>query len=94
MKTFLQKQGGGAVLLIWSINFSHYGIKHQKRRILGGFNKKDMNVNTSVGQRVYDTDEDVVEALSLPTTPFPFQSKTKYRNKLESTLVLALAQEE
>jgi hypothetical protein len=30
----------------------------------------------------------------LPNTPFPFQSKTKYRNTLESTLVLALAQEE
>jgi hypothetical protein len=94
MKTFLEKQGGGAVLLIWSINFFPYGIKLQKRRNLGGFNKKDMNVNTWVGQRVYDTDEDVVEALSLPTTPFLFQSKTKYRNKLESTLVLALAQEE
>jgi hypothetical protein len=35
-----------------------------------------------------------VEALSLPNTPFPFQSKTKHRNTLESTLVLALAQEE
>jgi hypothetical protein len=35
-----------------------------------------------------------VEALSLPNTPFPFQSKTKYRNTLENTLVLALAQEE
>jgi hypothetical protein len=35
-----------------------------------------------------------VEALSLPNTPFPFQSKTRHRNTLESTLVLALAQEE
>jgi hypothetical protein len=35
-----------------------------------------------------------VEALSWPNTPFPFQSKTKYRNTLKSTLVLALAQEE
>jgi hypothetical protein len=34
-----------------------------------------------------------VEALSLPYTPFPFQSRTKDRNILESTLVLALAQE-
>jgi hypothetical protein len=33
-----------------------------------------------------------VEALSLPNTAFPFQSKTKYRNTLENTLVLALAQ--
>jgi hypothetical protein len=35
-----------------------------------------------------------LEVLPLPTTPFPFQSKTKYRNTLGSTLVLALAQEE
>jgi hypothetical protein len=35
-----------------------------------------------------------VEALSLSNTPFPFQSKTKHRNTLEGTLVLALAQEE
>jgi hypothetical protein len=35
-----------------------------------------------------------VEALSVPNTPFPFQSKTKHRNTLERTLVLALAQEE
>jgi hypothetical protein len=35
-----------------------------------------------------------VEALSLPNTPFPFKSKTKHRNTLESTLVLVLAQEE
>jgi hypothetical protein len=33
-----------------------------------------------------------VEALSLPNTPFPFQSKTKDTNILENTLVLALAQ--
>jgi hypothetical protein len=31
-----------------------------------------------------------VEALSLPNTPFPFQSKTNHRDILESTLVLAL----
>jgi hypothetical protein len=30
----------------------------------------------------------------LPNIPFLFQSKTKQRNSLESTLVLALAQEE
>jgi hypothetical protein len=40
------------------------------------------------------TDEDAVEALPLPTTPFFFQSKTKYRNTLGRTLVLVLAQEE
>jgi hypothetical protein len=34
------------------------------------------------------------DTLSSPNTPFPFQSKTNYRNILESTLVLALAQEE
>jgi hypothetical protein len=44
--------------------------------------------------RAKDTDEYGVEALPLPTTPFPFQFKTKYRNTLGSTLVLALAQEE
>jgi hypothetical protein len=32
--------------------------------------------------------------LSLPKTLFPFQSTTKYRNTLESTLVIAFAQEE
>jgi hypothetical protein len=35
-----------------------------------------------------------VKALPLPITPFPFQSKTKYKNTLGSTFVLALAQEE
>jgi hypothetical protein len=35
-----------------------------------------------------------VEALSLPNAPFPFQSKTKYKNTLDNTLVLVLAQEE
>jgi hypothetical protein len=34
-----------------------------------------------------------VEALSLPNTPFAFQSKTKHRNSIEIILVLALAQE-
>jgi hypothetical protein len=43
---------------------------------------------------VNDTVRVGVEALSLLNTPFPFQSKTKDRNTLESTLVLALAQEE
>jgi hypothetical protein len=32
--------------------------------------------------------------LPLPTTPFFFQSKTKYKYTLESTLVLVSAQEE
>jgi hypothetical protein len=39
--------------------------------------------------RAKDTDEYVAEALPLPTTPFPFQSKTNYRSTLGSTLVLA-----
>ena len=52
-----------------------------------------MKVNTLVGQRVYDTDKAVVEALSLPITPFSFQSKIEYRNTHGSILVLALAQE-
>jgi hypothetical protein len=41
-----------------------------------------------------DTDRVVVEDLPLPNIPFSFQSMTKDRNTLESTLVLALAQEE
>jgi hypothetical protein len=45
-------------------------------------------------KRRYDTDRVVVEALPLPITPFPFQSKTKHRNTLGNTLVLALEQEE
>jgi hypothetical protein len=44
--------------------------------------------------RAKDIDECGAEALPLPTTPFPFQFKTKYRNTLASTLLLALAQEE
>jgi hypothetical protein len=43
---------------------------------------------------VNDTVRVRVEALSLPKTPFPFQSMTTYRDTLESTLVVALAQEE
>jgi hypothetical protein len=40
---------------------------------------------------INDTDRVLVEALPLLNTPFFFQSKTKDRNKLGSTLVLALA---
>jgi hypothetical protein len=80
--------------LLWPINFFPFGIKRQKQRNLEACNKKDMNVSTWVGQWVYDTDEDAVEALPLPTTPFSFESKTKYRNTLGNTLVLDLAQEE
>jgi hypothetical protein len=35
-----------------------------------------------------------MEVFPLPATPFPFQFKTKYRDRLGSTLVLTLAQEE
>jgi hypothetical protein len=35
-----------------------------------------------------------VQTLTLPSTPSPFQSKTKYENTLGITLVLALTQEE
>jgi hypothetical protein len=45
-------------------------------------------------QRVNDTLRLGVEALSLPNTSFPFQFKTNHKNTLESTLVLAFAQEE
>jgi hypothetical protein len=43
--------------------------------------------------RAKDTDEYGAEALPLPATSFPFQFKTKYRNTLGRTIVLALAQE-
>jgi hypothetical protein len=35
-----------------------------------------------------------VEALSLPNTPFPFQSTINHKDILENTLVVVLAQEE
>jgi hypothetical protein len=44
--------------------------------------------------RAKDIDKYGAEALPLPTTPFPFQFKTKYRNTLKSILASALAQEE
>ena len=44
--------------------------------------------------RAKETNEYGAEALPLPTTSFPFQFKTKYRNTCGSILVLALAQEE
>jgi hypothetical protein len=47
-----------------------------------------------VRQRINNTDRVGVEALPLPNTPFLFQSKTNHRDIFESTLVLALAQEE
>jgi hypothetical protein len=43
---------------------------------------------------INDTDRVVLKALPLSNTLFSFQSMTKDRNTLESTLVLALAQEE
>jgi hypothetical protein len=43
---------------------------------------------------INDTVRVGVEPLSLSNTPFSFQFKTRHRNILESTLVLALAQEE
>jgi hypothetical protein len=45
-------------------------------------------------QRVNDTVRVGVEALSLPNTPFSFQSKTNTRYTHGSRLVLVLAQEE
>jgi hypothetical protein len=51
-----------------------------------------MKVMSSI--RINDTDIVVVEALPLPNTPFPFQSKTNHRDTHGSTLILALAQEE
>jgi hypothetical protein len=66
----------------------------KKQRNMGAFNKRDMDLSTWVRQMTFDTDGDAVEALPLPSTPFPFQSKTMYENTLGSTLVLALAQKE
>jgi hypothetical protein len=45
-------------------------------------------------QRVNDTIRVEVEALSLPETSFPFESKTNTRYTHGSRLVLVLAQEE
>jgi hypothetical protein len=53
-----------------------------------------MNASTRVGQGIFDTDRDAVEALHLPSTPFSFKSKTKYGYTLGGILVLSLAQEE
>jgi hypothetical protein len=94
LKEFLENR-----VVVWSFYFgpitlSLFGIKHQKWRELEVFYKKDRNVNSWVGQRIDDTDKVVVEALSLPITPFPFQSKANNSNTLGSTLVLPVAQEE
>jgi hypothetical protein len=43
---------------------------------------------------INDTVRVGVEALPLPNTTFSFQFKTNHGHTLESTLVLALAQEE
>jgi hypothetical protein len=43
---------------------------------------------------INDTVRAGVEALSLLSTPFPFQFKTNHRKTIEHTLVLTLAQEE
>jgi hypothetical protein len=62
-----------------------------KNEELVAFYKRDRNVNTGVGKRIYDIDRVVVEALPLRITPFPFKSKTKDRNTFGNTLVLDLA---
>jgi hypothetical protein len=46
LKKFFRKQGGGAVLLLWPINFSPFGNKRQNKENLEAFYKKDMNVST------------------------------------------------
>jgi hypothetical protein len=40
------------------------------------------------------SNEYAMEVFLLTATPFPFKFKTKYRDRLGSTLVLTLAQEE
>jgi hypothetical protein len=81
------------IFLLWHINFSPFGIKRQKRRNLEAYNRKDTDLSTLVGQRVFDTDGDAVEAFALPVTLLPFQSKTKCENTVGSILFLALAKE-
>jgi hypothetical protein len=75
-----------------------FGIKREKKRELEASNlsplEKDMNESSWVGQRINDTDRVVVDALPLPISSFPFQSRTNHGNTLGNTLVLALAQEE
>jgi hypothetical protein len=76
--------------LVWPINFSPLALSAKNREIdrsLKRYESKYMS-------RSKDTNEYGAEALPLPTTPFPCQFKTKYRNTLGSTLVLALAQKE
>jgi hypothetical protein len=78
------------------INFSPLTLIAKNEELERPTNSAPLNMNESlsVGQRINDTDIVVVEALPLPNTTFPFQSKTKDKNTLGSTLVLALAQEE
>jgi hypothetical protein len=76
------------------IILSPFSIKRKKQKELEAFyslpqKRKDMNGSSCVRQRINDTDRVIVEALPLPITLFPFQSKTKDSNTLRSTLVLA-----
>jgi hypothetical protein len=67
---------------------------------LSPIGKRNMSDRLYQFESLWNTDKVVndtvrvgVEALTLPNTPFPFQSKTSHRDILESTLVLVLAQE-
>jgi hypothetical protein len=79
------------VLLLWSINLSPLALSAKNREIERSLSKR---YESNYMSRAKDTNKYRAEALPLHITPFPLQSKTKYRNTLESTFVLALAQEE
>jgi hypothetical protein len=75
-KKFLENR-----VVVWSFCFGllispPLALSAKKQRKLEAFFKKDMKVSAWVGQRRYDIDRVVVEALPLPITTFSFQSKT------------------
>ena len=85
--------------MVWSFCFGllispTLALSAKKWRSLEVFNKKDMNVIHELGKEYLIPNDYAVKALPLPSTPFPFQSKTKYRNTLGGILVFALVQEE
>jgi hypothetical protein len=61
------KTSGGVVILLWSNNFSPLALSTKNKVNLYGLYKKDITVkNMSLRQRVFDIEENIVEALSLP----------------------------
>jgi hypothetical protein len=81
LKKFLENRLVVRSYCFGRINFSPFGIKRQKQKTWEAYSflpicKKDMSESLWVWQRINDTERVVVEALPLPKTPFPFQSKT------------------